>query len=72
MDRPVDRAAGRAARRDLDLRAHPRGSLALGAGRPQPRSARGAPVESPVVELDIGLLLDSRQCDQVLRGGAWG
>ena len=24
------------------------------------RSARGAPVESPVVELDIGLLLDSR------------
>ena len=29
MDRPVDRAAGRA-QRDLDLRAHPRGALALG------------------------------------------
>ena len=40
MDRPLDRAAGRA-QRDLDLRAHSRGALALGAG-PPPAAAHAA------------------------------
>ena len=72
MDRPVDRAAGRA-QRDLDLRAHPRGALALGA---VDRAAAHAAhrVEALVVELDdVGLSLDSRGAgDQGPSGGRLG